>query len=279
MCTLSIIPLDPLESAIRLVCNRDELRTRAEALAPRIKKFAGRRALMPIDPASGGTWIAVNDAGIIFTLLNRNAAGTLSLNAGMPAPATSRGRIIPALLHCESVSEATEAAVQIRPLDSQPFRLVILDTDSFAEVVSDGRMLRTYRRPFDGVPLLFTSSGLGDDLVEKPRRALFDQMIRSAKPTPQAQDAFHHHFWADARHLSVCMSREEARTVSRTTIELIPGVARMRYEPVRDDAGAVRGTGYQPVTQEADHELVARATVAPTDRASLEMELQIPEHT
>lgn len=235
MCTVSIIPLDPVAQAIRVVCNRDELRTRAPALPPRLRQFGDARAITPIDPTSGGTWIAVNDAGIVFTLLNYSVAAARSIDASASALPISRGRIIPALLHCESVSEATEAALQIRPSDFQPFRLIVVDPHSYSELVLDGRMLRAERRALQARPLLFTSSGLGNEVVESPRRRLFDQMFLAGEITPQRQDAFHRHSWPDAAHLSIRMSRTEARTVSRTTIELSNGVARMTYEPIADE--------------------------------------------
>jgi hypothetical protein len=50
--------------------------------------------------------------------------------------------------------------------------------------------------------------------------------------TPAAQDAFHRHSWEGREHVSVQMSRAEARTVSRTTVELSRRGARMTYERV-----------------------------------------------
>ena len=84
MCTVTIITVDSAAQCapdsgsaargkgIRLACNRDELRTRPAALPPIIRTFGNRKAIMPVDPISNGTWIAVNDAGIAATLLNVN---------------------------------------------------------------------------------------------------------------------------------------------------------------------------------------------------------------
>jgi hypothetical protein len=211
------------------------MRTRAGALPPRMRRFGNAHALLPVDPASGGTWISVNDGGIVFTLLNYNRREPRMVEA-TSAPTISRGRIIPGLLHCQTVSDATEAALQVRPRSFQPFRLIVLDMHAYALIESDGRTLRTSRRPFDGRPLLFTSSGLGDEVVEPSRRALFERMLAD-DPSPEIQDAFHQHTWPDARHLSIWMDRPEARTVSRTTIELTDRFARMRYVPVEPDGG------------------------------------------
>ena len=76
---------------------------------------------------------------------------------------------------------------------------------------------------------MFTSSGLGDHLVESPRRELFNEMLQNRSPS--MQDAFHRHQWADRPHLSVCMSRPDARTVSHTRIHVTPQRATMLYMP------------------------------------------------
>jgi hypothetical protein len=236
MCTVSVIHIgDPIDRAVRVVCNRDELRSRPPARPPEVRQFGTRRAIMPIDPASDGTWIAASDAGLVMTLLNRGAAAPLG--AANVAPLLSRGTMIPPLLHSSSLEEAVVSSLHLRPGDYQPFRLVILDLTSCCEVISDGTTLRTFRPATDGRPLLlFTSSGLGDDFVERPRRELFEQLVPPTFPTPAAQDSFHRHAWAGREYISVQMSRAEARTVSRTTIELSPRAARMMYESLDDPA-------------------------------------------
>ncbi|MEL7087152.1 MAG: hypothetical protein AAGL98_01720, partial [Planctomycetota bacterium] len=84
-----------------------------------------------------------------------------------------------------------------------------------------------------GRPAMLTSSGLGDHLVETPRRELFH-----AGPfrTPADQDAFHGHRGADRPELSVFMHRDDARTVSRTAVEVAADAVVMAYTPI-DFAG------------------------------------------
>jgi hypothetical protein len=235
MCTVSVIYTgERIDRAVRVVCNRDELRTRAEALPPRVCTLGERRAVMPIDPVSGGTWIAASDARIVMALLNYNPrpARTIGVTDAVPR---SRGTIIPSLLQSSSMDEAVEAALHLRAREYEPFRLVILDVHSICEVVSDVAALRTFRTMTDGRPLLFTSSGLGDEQVDRPRRELFEQLIPPYFATAAAQDVFHRHMWEGREHISVLMSRVDARTVSRTTVELSRGGARMKYEPVPID--------------------------------------------
>ena len=232
MCTVSVIQIgDRLDRAIRAVCNRDELRTRPPALPPEVRVFGARRAIMPVDPVSGGTWIAVNDAGLVMTLLNSRPTTRRAIDA----PPVSRGTIIPRLLGSSTFEQAVESALNLRSRDYEPFRLLVLDLESLCEVVSDGMELRTFRTAMDARPLLFTSSSLGDEVVERPRRELFERLV-SPSATAAAQDAFHRHVWAGREHVSVQMSRADARTVSRTKVELSPRGARITYEPVGDVA-------------------------------------------
>src|ERR1017187_5099627 len=160
MCTVTIIPHS---NGIRLACNRDESRKRPAALPPRVVTIGARKALMPIDPQSGGTWIAVNDAGLIFTLLNAYEAPK---NVASQAPRRSRGTIIPELCHAATLAEAFERAKAIEVTDLAAFRLVLADRHACAEVRStESGYLLTAPISREG-PLLFTSSGLGDALVD-----------------------------------------------------------------------------------------------------------------
>ena len=220
MCTVTVLPLtsaDRFAAAgdFRLACNRDELRTRAPALPPIQARHGQRWALRPRDMPFEGTWIAVNDAGVALTLLNYNPPRAEQI---WPPPGLrrSRGLIIPELLQYESVQQVAAATVKLNRDDLPPFRLIAVDVAACAEFTSNGPVLqwRHARRRADEV-LFFTSSGLGDDVVEPPRRALFEEFLqRGAWRTPQDQDAFHRHSWPDRTSVSVCMRRDDAHTVS-----------------------------------------------------------------
>lgn len=226
MCTVSVIGL---REGFRLACNRDELISRPTAQRPVTRQFGGRAAVLPLDPLSLGTWVAVNDVGLTMALLNANPR--LRLDLVDRSNRETRGRIIPSLLHCFDADEAYELAAAIEPHRFPPFRLVVIDGAMWAEMRSDGWDLTRSLRRFDGSPLMFTSSGLGDHIVEQPRRELFDRMVRP-NPCPGTQDAFHSHHWPDRSYLSVTMTRDDARTVSRTVIEVRGGAAQLKYAPL-----------------------------------------------
>jgi hypothetical protein len=239
MCTVSIISTqaDRLDRAIRLVCNRDEVRARPEALPPRVQRFGDYLTVMPIDPQGGGTWIAASDAGLAMVLLNQTPGDA----ARRPAPSSklSRGLIIPSLLDSSGIEEAAARAATIEPSYFRPFRLLILDARSLVELSSDGREIQPRRFELGEEPLMFTSSGLGDHLVQQPRRELFERIFGRSRGTLARQDAFHAHQWPQQRHVSVNMSRADARTVSRTTIELSRDHARMAHVPLAPERSAL----------------------------------------
>jgi transport and Golgi organization protein 2 len=236
MCTVTLVPtLGPTgaPNGIRVVCNRDESRSRPVALPPVHKVFDRCRAVMPVDVVSGGTWIAVNDSGLMMTLLNKNPGDMRG--AAFPGR-VSRGGIIPALLCADSLAGACVAVHSLDASAYPPFRLVIADTTDYAEVTGDGSGLAIQYQPMTR-PVMFTSSGLGDAWVAGPRHELFDGWFGDDRGAwAQLQDDLHRHRWDDRPELSVNMSREDAATVSVTVVEITGGSAVLTYNPTERDA-------------------------------------------
>jgi len=208
---------------LRLACNRDELRSRARALPPTLVELDGLRVLMPVDPVSRGTWIACNEAGLAIALLNVNPPDLPAIQSPR-----SRGDIVPRLARFHSLEQAAEAALAIDARAYAPFRLVCASRGLALEIVpSTGSVQRLSLN----TPLMFTSSGLGDHQVETPRRELFARTVVAGSSPELAirQDQFHAHRWRDRPHLSVCMTRADACTVSRTVIEIREDRLTMNY--------------------------------------------------
>ena len=238
MCTVSIIRLG--DDLLRLACNRDEQHSRPMALPPRITRINARLTVMPIDPTGGGTWIAANDAGVVMALLNRNPPRARWDEQRRPIARglLSRGRIIPSLIDCSSVGHAIASASDLNARQYGPFTLVLVDRDTRAQVISDGFRTRVTNLPPQDQAILFTSSGLGDHLVEAPRLALFEEMLRNGGISAATQDCYHRHHWPNRQHLSVCMRRPDARTVSHAIIELGPDQIDFRYHAAAPDEPA-----------------------------------------
>jgi len=222
MCTVSVIKLSGL---LRLVSNRDERRTRPTALPPAVSHAGGLRIVAPTDPASQGTWIACSEIGLAIALLNVNPP-----DADARVPPRSRGTIIPTLIGSRSLDEVAERAGAIEHGDYAPYRLVAIHAgeDDVLEAVPMSGVIR--RWPLDA-PRMFTSSGLGDHHVERPRRQLFEETVLPADPADwrDRQDRFHAHRWRDRLSVSVHMARTEAWTVSRTAIEMDDARVVMSY--------------------------------------------------
>jgi hypothetical protein len=239
MCTVTVVPRSRLSSPawtadpllLRLVCNRDELRTRAEALPPVVQTVEGRRVVMPLDPESSGTWIAVNEIGLVFALLNANPLGQTA------SEGLSRGAVIPRLASAGSMSEALERVLDIKAERYRPFRLLMLDASQLVECWGEAGRLR-YRRAYLQGAVMRTSSSCGDALVQGPRRMLFRRFFRGTSHAPAAQDAFHDHEWPGREDVSVRMQRADALTVSRTLVEVSAAFATMIYRSEQRDIHA-----------------------------------------
>lgn len=235
MCTVSILSgtADRDERWVRVACNRDELRDRPAALPPQRRQFGDYCALLPIDPVSGGTWIAVTSAGLGLAVLN-----LYDDSLARCCRPHSRGLIIPSLLSAETLNEAVDRISRLDAAQFAPFRLVLLDGRELVEFVWTGSAAELGCKHDLSSPAFYTSSGLGDQLVDGPRREVFRQFLGNDLQTRQLQDALHRHAWADRPHLSICMDRTDARTVSYTTFEFTPKCVKLDYHAGAPDEGA-----------------------------------------
>jgi hypothetical protein len=238
MCTLSVLrrPMpfaggdETAEPPLwRVTFNRDERRTRPPALPPYQHIHDHRVAVHPIDPLGGGTWIAASSAGLVFALLNG-----YSDRDSRPTAAKSRGLIIPSLLSADTLDAATTRVQAIDPAAFLSFRLVIVADHGAREAVSDGK-------PFDcqdvceGAAWMRSSSSVRPDIVLPHRRALFQEDVAPSLRAA-AQDRFHLTRHASDSALGVLMERDDARTVSVTTVEVFATHVRMTYRPLEPDA-------------------------------------------
>jgi len=224
MCTVTIVPYD---DGFRLVCNRDERRDRQAATPPSLQRLRHSTAMFPVDPAGGGTWVGVNGAGLVAALLNRN---TESAAPRRNQSLRSRGLIIPGLLNSGSWTDALDIAAGFDPTQFGLFRLVLAQRMVLAVVTSDGRALSVETMGVSR-PFMLTSSSLGDAVVEAPRRRLFERLIGdNTSEWLRTQARFHAHQWPARTGISVNMARRDARTVSRTVIDVTSRLVGLCYE-------------------------------------------------
>jgi hypothetical protein len=230
MCTVSVVraPRPAAGSTVapswRVVCNRDERRTRAMALPPALGSIGRFTTVSPIDPDGPGTWIAATSAGLVFALLNGRAGAAADRF-------TSRGRIIPLVAGACDLDDAAARLRRLRPQSTQPFSLLLASDAGVLPIEWDGRAL--FSHAVIAEPLVMrTSSSCDADAVLAARTEAFRRHVRDSDA--DAQDAFHTSGDRGRPGCGVLMSRGDACTVSITTIEMFGSHLTLAYQPVSE---------------------------------------------
>jgi len=125
MCTLVILRRPDTNWPVLIGANRDELLSRK--WSPPARHWDDRPTIVGgLDCQAGGSWLGINDNGVVAGILNRT--GTL----GPEANKRSRGELVlEALEHADSRS-AADALAGLNGLAYRPFNLVIADNrDAF----------------------------------------------------------------------------------------------------------------------------------------------------
>jgi len=121
------------------------------------------RAVAGIDPQSGGTWLGVNEHGVLAAVTNR-------LRAAVPADPRSRGLLVRDLLGCRSAAAGVDLAA--RELSSGRYagcNILVVDRER-AVVLHSGDWLRVWPLP-PGLHVL-TNRDLNDASDPRLVRAL-----------------------------------------------------------------------------------------------------------
>jgi len=216
MCTVSWIYQD---DGYQLLCNRDERRTRAKALPPKILTQNGVRFIAPIDGDFGGTWIATNEFGVSICLLNGHPRESAR-------PRLSRGMVVLKLIAAASVRRVQELLGSLDLSTFASFTLAALQTGQPATVVEWSGAELAARDP--GVCLL-TSSSYDWEAVQLARRLEFEGRVRSRNV--RALSEFHESHAAEGGAYSVCMHRDDAETVSFSRVEVTRTETSFFYTP------------------------------------------------
>src|SRR5207237_3661375 len=121
MCLLVAISRDRDESPLIVAANRDELLDRP-AVAMTVLQAHGPRILGGRDELAGGTWLAVNEAGVVAGLTNQPATN------GRDPTRRSRGELPLALARNPDAPTAVDRFVtSVRPSDYNPAWLLVGD--------------------------------------------------------------------------------------------------------------------------------------------------------
>jgi hypothetical protein len=227
MCSLS---WTRRRNALIVVMNRDERRDRAPARPPRRWRGADGGVTAPVDGDAGGTWIAARDSGVVLALLNHQAPD----DSGV-AGAAGAGRLISrgVLVTTLAAEAAPPDAARLRAAglaSYAPFRLFVAGPRVPPCVFTwNGATLSTRR--LDPRLGFLTSSSWNARAVVPARHARFRAFAR-AHPRPTRADLLGFHAQADdprGTPWAICMSRDDARTVSMTVVEVTAAGVAMRY--------------------------------------------------
>jgi hypothetical protein len=227
MCSLS---WTRRRNALIVVMNRDERRDRAPARPPRRWRGADGGFTAPVDGDAGGTWIAARDSGVVLALLNHQAPD----DSGV-AGAAGAGRLISrgVLVTTLAAEAAPPDAARLRAAglaSYAPFRLFVAGPRVPPCVFTwNGATLSTRR--LDPRLGFLTSSSWNARAVVPARHARFRAFAR-AHPRPTRADLLGFHAQADdprGTPWAICMSRDDARTVSMTVVEVTAAGVAMRY--------------------------------------------------
>jgi len=223
MCTLTF---SPQRSGFLVVMNRDEQRSRIAALPPIFRQLGDRQALFPSEP-TGGTWMGMNDAGVVLALINWYSVPSLPL-----ALPVSRGVIIPTLLS-ESDAQMAGSSLATLALDQiQPFRLVGIFPRNVGGQVRewrwDGETVVAIEHPWKLEHWI--SSGADEQGAERERRRCFARHSTAADHgTKEWLIRLHASHEPAPGAASICVHREDAATVSQTRIGWADGSGWMEY--------------------------------------------------
>lgn len=128
MCLLVMLAQAHPDLPLVVAANRDELLDRP-AVAMTVLRESGPRILGGRDELAGGTWLAVNEAGVVAGLTNRPTPG------GRDLAKRSRGELPLVLAPHTSAAAAVEAFVAaVRPTDYNPAWLLVGDREAAFEI-------------------------------------------------------------------------------------------------------------------------------------------------
>lgn len=175
MCTLIALRRPDHAWPLLLAANRDEMAGRpwkapARHWPDRTHVVAG------LDELAGGSWLGVNDDGLVAGILNR--VGTLGPEAGK----RSRGELVLEALDHAEASEAAKALADLNPQAYRPFNLFVADFRDAFWLKNDGARITATSVPV-GLHML-TAHDLNDP--ESPRiKAYLPRFQAASVPNPK----------------------------------------------------------------------------------------------
>lgn len=201
--------------------NRDDAYSRAQTNSPEVHTIGDSRVLCPSE-INGGTWIAANESGLAFCLLNWNRPA--------PGPKTrSRGEIIPAIANATSLEQVAGLLSSLPNEGLHPFRLLAFSLPD--QAISEFRVHTSHETiDFPWEYRHWFSSGMGDEEAARHRQ----KICAEALTQPDALSSnwvrrLHQSHGSEPGPFSICVHRETGGTLSYTEVETSATKVTMRY--------------------------------------------------
>jgi uncharacterized protein with NRDE domain len=208
MCSIVLLRRPGHDWPLLLAANRDELVARASQ-PPGRHWPEWPEVIGGLDVAGGGSWLGLNDHGMVAAVLNRE--GTLGTQAGK----RSRGELVLEALDHAEAGEAAGALADLHPDAYRPFNLIIADPrDAYWLRHGGDGEIRVH--PIGPGFHMLTSAELDDRRQPRIRRYL-PRFEAAAVPDPKTGD------WAAWISLLRCRDAEVgAGATSAMTIAPLP---------------------------------------------------------
>ncbi|NCC27332.1 MAG: hypothetical protein EOM22_04050 [Gammaproteobacteria bacterium] len=179
MCTFVILRRPGHAWPVLIAANRDEMRTRPSR--PPGRHWPDRPEMRAgLDLESGGSWLGVNDHGLVAAVMNRQ--GTLGALPGK----RSRGELVLEALDHAEASEAAGALADLDPAAYRPFNLVVADPRSAYWLRHGGDDAIRVHPIVPGLHMLSASEL--DDLGEPRIAEYLPRFVAAQTPDPDADD-------------------------------------------------------------------------------------------
>jgi hypothetical protein len=218
--------------SLSLTMNRDERYTRAPEEAPRrIPGEPGRPAwLAPFDSLSGGTWIGVNECGVVSCVLNGYEPADATLGSAVAVP--SRGSIIPSLLEEQDGSGRARLPAALDFSAYASFALLVASKDG-GEIVRWRRGKGLTREIVSPGLTFLTSSSWNAPEVALWRRRAFEAWRADGEPEENGIPAFHVVTRPGDEGVAPFMTRAESgtRSITRVRVDSPRGLASLTWWP------------------------------------------------
>jgi Transport and Golgi organisation 2 len=196
MCTLVLLFRPGHEWPLLVGANRDELVERP--WLPPARHWSDRAHVVAgLDLQAGGTWLGLNDAGVMASVLNRRHS------LGGAPDKRSRGELVLEALDHDTADDASTALADLDARAYRPFNLVIADRLSawWLRGLGEADDGGVERFPVPPGLSLFTSSDRNDQAASPRIRNYLPRFEACATPRPETGD------WADWERLLACPDR------------------------------------------------------------------------